>query len=200
MTREEATEVLKLYLFDEDEKIAEDVKKFDEALRMAIEALSEPINCVKCAHYTETEDEDGVKGRCKREKHQLSGEIPTESTNTPTDLISREDAIDAVQGWMGNQEHDYYLKRVEEDIESLPSADRPHGEWIPVTERLPEKSDIAPAHYLVTIREDSWFYDEVYEAFYTKDGWIIGESHTLNDDDVIAWMQLPEPYKGGEKK
>jgi len=27
--------------------------------------LSEPINCVKCEHYYETEDDNGVVGHCK---------------------------------------------------------------------------------------------------------------------------------------
>lgn len=41
------------------------VKKVDEALNMAIEALSEPINCVKCKHYYEIEDDTGVHGHCR---------------------------------------------------------------------------------------------------------------------------------------
>ena len=36
-----------------------------EAIDMAIEALSEPINCVKCKHYYETEDGTDVHGRCR---------------------------------------------------------------------------------------------------------------------------------------
>ena len=36
-----------------------------EALDMAIEALSEPINCVKYKHYYETEDDTGVHGYCR---------------------------------------------------------------------------------------------------------------------------------------
>ena len=51
-----------------------------EALDMAIEALSEPINCVKCKHYYETEDDTDVHGHCK---------MDTAHTN----LISKEEAI-----------------------------------------------------------------------------------------------------------
>lgn len=94
-------------------------------------------NCVKCEHYTEVEDEDGVKGRCKREKHQLSGETPTNTpTNTPTDLISREDAIDAIcKAWCyvtyGNCPHVDDGFRCDgcediEEIEALPSAEPPY--------------------------------------------------------------------------
>lgn len=38
---------------------------YAEAIDMAIEALSEPINCVKCKHYYETEDDTDVHGHCK---------------------------------------------------------------------------------------------------------------------------------------
>ena len=41
------------------------VKKVDEAFDMAIEALTEPINCVKCEHYYETEDDTDVHGHCR---------------------------------------------------------------------------------------------------------------------------------------
>lgn len=41
------------------------VKKVDEAFDMAIEALTEPINCVKCEHYYETEDDTDVHGNCR---------------------------------------------------------------------------------------------------------------------------------------
>lgn len=60
--------------------------------------------------------------------------------------------------------------------------------WIPVTERLPEKSGL----YFVTKENDlgkyvdtEWFY-QAYKTWAT--GW-----------KVIAWMPLlPEPYKKGE--
>ena len=51
-----------------------------EAIDMAIEALTEPINCVKCKHYYETEDDTDVHGHCK---------MDTAHTN----LISRADAV-----------------------------------------------------------------------------------------------------------
>ena len=37
----------------------------NEAYDIAIEALSEPINCVKCKHYYETEDDTDVHGHCR---------------------------------------------------------------------------------------------------------------------------------------
>ena len=61
----------------------------------------------------------------------------------------------------------------------------PEPHWIPVTERLPEKFD----YYLVSGNNSVWF------ARY-ENGRFLGvlSGHAL--DTVIAWMPLPEPYKG----
>lgn len=75
------------------------------------------------------------------------------------------------------------------------------GEWIPCSERLPHEPKTNPVLegknlelYLVTTKYGSDEIDEVYpfRAFWNgvnfTDGW-----HIL---DVIAWMPLPELYKG----
>lgn len=75
------------------------------------------------------------------------------------------------------------------------------GEWIPCSERLPHEPKENPVLegknlelYLVTTKYGSNERDKVYpfRAFWNgvnfTDGW-----HIL---DVIAWMPLPEPYKG----
>ena len=49
-----------------------------EALDMAIEALSEPINCAKCKHYYETEDDAGVHGHCRIDTVTLNRSIQAE--------------------------------------------------------------------------------------------------------------------------
>ena len=73
-----------------------------DALYMAIEALSEETSTIQ-------------------EKRQLSEETPT---NTPTDLISRQDAIDTLKrvAGVGN--------RALDALKNLPSEDRAKGEWI----------------------------------------------------------------------
>lgn len=65
MTREKAIKMLKalnIMLRSPDGKPISDVC---DALDIAIEALLEPINCVKCKHYYEIEDDTDVHGRCK---------------------------------------------------------------------------------------------------------------------------------------
>ena len=104
-----------------------------------------------------------------------------------SDLIKREDAIKAVE----NNSYGMGSRASVKAIKALPSAD---AEWIPVSERLPTKR----RSVLITTSEDF-----VGEACY----WATTENHviwkgyrwetTYWDDEVVAWMPLPTPYKGG---
>ena len=66
-------------------------------------------------------------------------------------------------------------------LENMPTADVP--QWIPCSERLPE----APTFCLVTT--DGSYNDVIDIAMYMSDGW-----HKASK--VLAWMPLPEPWKG----
>lgn len=73
--------------------------------------------------------------------------------------------------------------RVEEWIDTFPSADRPQ-EWIPCSERLPSKG--------VAVLVNGTMYDappitiSIDAPYYYEQGWI------------NAWMPLPEPWEGAE--
>ena len=65
------------------------------------------------------------------------------------------------------------------------------GEWIPVSERLPDDGET----YLITNAES-------FEQYHTYKGWYDGTKgiwHMTGNFErkmnVIAWMPLPEPYK-----
>lgn len=95
--------------------------------------------------------------------------------------------------YVGGESEPFKVKRViEEVVKALTEVQELR--WIPVTERLPKESD----DYLVT--NDDGDVEMAYFA-HPKDYAISnGEWRGIwYEDDVIAWMQLPKPYKGGQE-
>ena len=91
-------------------------------------------------------------------------------------------------------------------IEAL--QDRPKGDWIPCSERLPKEED-CPMDCMVTRRSKligNYVDMAVAEAdgTWTHEDWkaitIKGEATCIStrDADIVAWMPLPTPYKGGD--
>ena len=76
-------------------------------------------------------------------------------------------------------------------IEQEPTVEPKQGEWIPCSERLPEKN----GRYLtswVSNLTNRYYIDSIFFAY--------GEWDCCNGD-VEAWMPLPEPYmEGGDEK
>ena len=72
-------------------------------------------------------------------------------------------------------------------LENMPSAQR----WIPCSERLPE------ARRSVILSTKEWTGEGCY--WETTTNHVIWKGYRWNatywDDEVIAWMPLPEPYK-----
>lgn len=113
------------------------------------------------------------------------------------DNISRQAAIDAIQkglqDWDGYAFEDYRrgLYKAQDILEALPSTDR----WIPCSERLP----ITYGEYLITVQSypnkrrvsTAGYFDIIKKGFGT-----FRSSGIWEKWDVIAWMPLPEPYKG----
>jgi len=158
------------------------------------------------------------------------------------DLIRRSDVINAVWGDDINPNEDGMVfevqSHIDRDIRLIPSADtdlsgysarlwknayergkadRPQGEWIPCSERLPE--DIRPVlvtwkntdpasyyqyivgkHYIGTAHyhRGKWYwYSSVTEDLLAE----YGKCETEEFDEAIeavAWMPLPKPWKGAD--
>lgn len=72
-------------------------------------------------------------------------------------------------------------------IETQPQV----GEWIPVSERLPETDDLM----LVSCRTKKGV-NSVNRAYCSNGAWHGSGSMS----GVVAWMPLPEPYKGGAEE
>ena len=72
------------------------------------------------------------------------------------------------------------------------AALRNQQEWIPCSESLPE---LPEGIRIVTIQDkrDKERYTDI--AFRFKDAWFVGG---FCSEEVVAWMPLPEPYRGGD--
>lgn len=100
------------------------------------------------------------------------------------DTISRQAAIDAMCNACSDWCDEGVCKKVSA-IGNLPSAQQ----WIPVSERLPKESD---GKVLITVS------GEVETGKYSEFSktWFIGILNGVGGDAPIAWMPLPEPWKG----
>ena len=110
----------------------------------------------------------------------------TRKGRSMSDLIRRDDAIKAVEDGMCTFYDCYVLDR----INAIPSADRPTGEWISCSERLPTKA----GHYLCSFnkpnRIDNIYVDLAY--------WTGGRWYGYLTNEINAWMPIPEPWKGAD--
>ena len=107
------------------------------------------------------------------------------------DLISRRAAIRWVKtecNPYGKPTLDFESgKKVIEYLEQMPSADKSQ-EWIPCSERLPEKA----GHHLCSFKEANRI-DNIYVglAYWTGSRW-----YGYLANEINAWMPLPKPWKG----
>ena len=112
-----------------------------------------------------------------------------------TDCISRQAAIDAIHCDItitGRQNAELVSATIgafADRIKALPSAQQ----WIPCSERLPEDVEIGEEYPTVIFCTDKATYAGFYEHYLDGKWWTEGD-YTV--DGVIAWMPLPEPYKG----
>lgn len=98
-------------------------------------------------------------------------------------------------------------KEIDHSITPL-DEERPTGEWIAVSERLPEEKDSLFKNkffdktsdtVLVTVADRKGQTTTTYA--HTIDGkWSCALLRACSDYKIIAWQPLPEPYKGGEEQ
>ena len=126
-----------------------------------------------------------------------------------SDNISRQAAIDALRyaqhrftvadeaGGMGTvkwSEHVIYFAAAERVLTELPSANAVQG-WTPCSERLPQDDgDVIMTNNMGQVKVG--YHSEGRWWFIKDDGYMTGVNDNANV--ILAWMPLPEPYKGGE--
>ena len=133
------------------------------------------------------------------------------------DLISRQQALDAINSWRGrfSEEYNEAIDDCENSIKELPPA-QPEPQWIPVSERMPEEHESMFAKYYNTPKWNNsmWLKESdkmlvsievpgneiIVDTAKMLDGkWFFGLSFV--DKKVIAWMPLPKPFEGeGEQE
>ena len=113
-----------------------------------------------------------------------------------SDLISRQAVLDELEKW---DWQDLYLpihfKQILDDVPSVENK----GEWIPVTERLPVlKTYKLSDDVLITNGyeiEMGYLVERNGKIFWHYYGSDYDFGIKDEDNDAIAWMPLPEPYK-----
>lgn len=113
-----------------------------------------------------------------------------------SDLISRQDAISELYN-INPSEDFLFIDAIVDMLENL--SEKSKQKWIPITEALPEEDE----EVLVTVRFDGT--KDVKSSTYVETASQIGGSWTSYSDEwkisrnrhhIIAWMPLPEPWRG----
>lgn len=119
--------------------------------------------------------------------------------------MTREEAIYHLNstGWLEERERIAinFLDSIgcfeEHDRIMMPSADKPRGEWIPVSERLPDDGKWAIWCSSDGVIGIARFKEDCYNHFYPNET-------SFDLEDAVAWMPLPKPFCGvdmrGENK
>ena len=118
---------------------------------------------------------------------KVINEQPTVNT-AETDLISRQAALDAVINlWADKPFGNPALVEIKDCIEALPSAQPEHMSWTLCRHQMPENNV-----NVLFCRVDGEIF--VGHHFHLDNYWVT-MGYAIPDNDVKAWMPLPEPYK-----
>lgn len=113
--------------------------------------------------------------------------------NKKGDCISRQQVMDEIKRWRGYLDEDM-IERINTRMNMLPPVTPPERTgWIPVSERLPEKS----GYYIVSLNDavDSYASFGNGKWYYVAFDLVLKE---YREHEVIAWRPLPKPYMGGD--
>ena len=135
--------------------------------------------------------EEIIQGLYRGDSRAIKEAIKALEKEPCEDCVSREAVKEALRNRTGES--------ISDCINALPSVTptRKKEEWIPCDEKLPKPNELVDnvrKYYLI---QDE--YGDMHVASYLRNGWISIDSFYTLEDDVIAWMPLPEPYKAESK-
>ena len=110
------------------------------------------------------------------------------------DLISRQAAIDAVVKRYDEYGRTAKCEELASAIEEVPSA-QPEPQWIPCSERLPKLEEEGTSRMVLLC----WTDGQVTVGAYAGNRTFVGQAWPKAKGasvQVIAWMPLPEPWRG----
>ena len=124
--------------------------------------------------------------------------------NVPVkDCISRQAAIDAmmklqtedIEAYGASIPEGFDGDRAVTALKALPSAQR----WIPCSERLPsfDFTDVLVCMHDVRHGCEDEYY--IASAYVVRGHWEMTLNVDTSDLEIVAWMPLPKPWKGGEE-
>ena len=112
-----------------------------------------------------------------------------------SDTISRQAAIEALADMHCKSDEDGYVWIIRSDawarIDALPSAQPEHMSWTLCRHQMPENN----VNVLFCSVDGEIF---VGHHFHLDNYWVT-MGYAIPDNNVKAWMPLPEPHKGGEQ-
>lgn len=161
-------------------------------------AQPEIIRCKDCKWWRDTDHtckEHSLVSPMRAEEFCSRGERK-DGDGMADDTISRAAAINVVRTAKSKGEAHRMLVQ-------LPSA-QPEPQWIPCSERMPEEKDAGILKKLGTNKRSDYVIatvdvkgERMTVTACTYDGvWHWDMKYAFPDFKVVAWMPLPEPYKG----
>lgn len=156
-----------------------------DALKMAIKALQGDMYCPNCGVRLVQEDEY------------------LEPTQTHGRLIDADALLETVNRAELTCDGGVDINDLEGIINDMAGADRPLGDWTPVTEQLPKIDEtLRPCDQISDEVLGTDTYGNIRHVYLTNSGYLEPTFCTVEEGmsvDIVAWMQLPEPYEeGGE--
>lgn len=106
--------------------------------------------------------------------------------------MTRDEFMEMVYNELHSDGDNYRANRIIDAADEYAETEK-ESDWIPVSERLPEKN----VEVLATTEWGAVTISEMYSA----NDWFIHEGTTnAETDDIVAWMPLPKPYKPQESE